>query len=155
MSTPYVFTPLNPSVFSTPKGGTAVSANIAYAIAYALVQVTDDKPDPVTISPHGIQPVKFGTTPGIFEVNFEENYFSTSPAVTVTQVYNGGHDITNCGSYGEGWPSDNAVVVCIGQNSCRIKTGNGDQGIWRSFSIIAVGPPGSQDSDDEGAADQS
>lgn len=69
---------------------------------------------------------------GLYDINFNAS-FSDVPTVVVTQIFPGG------ASEG-GDTRDNAVVVFVTKDSCRIKCGDGSgQPSDRMFSMIAVG----------------
>jgi hypothetical protein len=71
---------------------------------------------------------------GLYDVSFLTS-FSDPPSVVATQIY----DFTPNG--GGGNTRDNAVVVYIGPDRARIKTGDGDGGAAnRWFAFIAMGP---------------
>ena len=59
-------------------------------VAYALVQSTNwQTAEPRILSKHGVRDVIMGSTHGEFIVNFEDNFFNNTPAVTVTGLFNG------------------------------------------------------------------
>lgn len=120
---------------------------MATKMASALVQVTlnQTQQDPQVLESSGIAGVEEETSPGVYRIDFEAGLFSGPPAVLVTQAFNnfvsgGLAPIDNCTGYGGGNTNDNAVVICVQDRFCRIRTGDSNGGgQYRSFSILAIG----------------
>jgi hypothetical protein len=107
-------------------------------IAFAVVQ--NSEPLKI-ISSQNVETVSKEATHGIFHVQFKAGSFNAIPAVTVTQIYPGHPtDPIGCSGSSGGDTRDNAVIICIEKDFCRIKTGgSGGGGENRSFSITAIG----------------
>jgi len=106
--------------------------------AFVVVQNTDPMK---IISSENVDTVSKEASNGIYHVQFRVGTFNTTPAISVTQIYNGspGAPISCTGGSG-GDTTDNAVIICIDKDYCRIKTGGSSgKGEFRSFSLIAVG----------------
>lgn len=107
-------------------------------IAYAVIEETGASPK--ILSSSSISTVSKESVEGIYNVSFEQSFFSSLPSVTLTQIYNGKSQPVSCSGYEGGSTLDNAVVICVEKGFCRIKTGDGSgNGTWRSFSIQAIG----------------
>jgi hypothetical protein len=111
---------------------------MAITIAFAVVQTGESVK---LISSQNVETVTKEATNGIYHVQFRAGVFNTTPAVTVTQIYNGKPDSPiSCSGNSGGNTRDNAVIICIEKDFCRIKTGeSGGGGEFRSFSLTAVG----------------
>jgi hypothetical protein len=114
--------------------------------AFAVVQVTNENsnPNPQILSGSGIDTVSAESEKGRFHIQFSKGFFNAVPAVVVTQIYNGTENGNlapiSCRGYGGGNTRDNAVVICVQNDFCRIKLGDdGGSGRYRSFSIVVQG----------------
>lgn len=91
--------------------------------------VVADSGTPIT--QHGFSVTQ--SQPGLYDIQFT-TAFSEIPAMSATQVFP--NELNNPG----GSTNDNAVIVFIRKDSCRIKTGASDGNPQsRDFTFIAAG----------------
>ena len=99
------------------------------------IGVTVNADGSIQSGPYGSDSVLVNkTAQGTYLVTFN-NVFSQPPVCSVTQIFNGDMN------YGGGSTRDNAVIVAINQNQCKLTTGDGDGDRQdRKFSFLAFGP---------------
>jgi hypothetical protein len=81
--------------------------------------------------------IRLGT--GSYLIDFADNTFSETPALSVTQQYSGSSSWNDFSS-GGGDTRDNSVIVALDSSQAKIKTGNNEGAASdRNFSFIATG----------------
>gem|GEM_PF-4884528 len=84
---------------------------------------------PILLSIHHV-------TTGVYDIVFPHGHFTQPPTIVVTPAYNGGYGAADFG----GDTRDNAVIVWVGKEKARIKTGsNNGKAEDKDFFFIAIG----------------